>query len=152
MLALVTAAGCGGSSSGGSKGGGTTPPGPGAMRGVRLASFSCGATAGNEEVRVAPQEVRRIRVCALPAPAPFNRPAHAVTLAAGDQKFAALVQALALPDASPTPGQMCPEYAELRPPILAATGSVAFRVAVPVDGCDHTLPAVGAALVAVLGR
>jgi hypothetical protein len=50
----------------------------------------------------------------------------------------------------PTPGQACPLYAELLPRIVATTGSAAFAVHLPADGCQHVLSSVNATLGAVI--
>lgn len=141
---------CLSSCAGGHSSGGGPAPVASSIRGSDLPGFSCKATSGGQSLSVKPAAVIELRVCALAAPSPFNRPPHPISLARSTTGFAALLRALSLPDASPTPGQMCPAYAELRPAILARTGSQAMLVHEPVDGCDHALPAVSAALAAVI--
>ncbi|MGN6473445.1 MAG: hypothetical protein ACTHK4_07325 [Mycobacteriales bacterium] len=101
-------------------------------------------------MRLPAASVRELRICPVVAPSPFNRPQHAITLAPGSTHFEALLSALSLPDGVRAPNVMCPAYAELIQPVHAQTGSGPLLVHLPVDGCDHTLPAVSAALNAVL--
>lgn len=114
-----------------------------------MLTFSCAAKPDGKALTVAPRRVERLRVCAVTAPTPFNRPAHPITLTYGDSRFSALLRALSLPDGQASPGQACPEYAELLPSVIASTAAGALLVHLPVDGCDHSLPAVSAALGAV---
>jgi hypothetical protein len=155
LATAATVGGCSGSSSGGSP-----VPGQALVRGTHLPSFSCtaagdaadgtGTTAGTD-VTAAPADVLSIRICALNQPEPFNRPPEPITLLPDDSQFQSLASALSLPDAPRDPTQVCPEYAELRAPIIARTASTAFLVHYPSDSCGHTLPAVSTELSAILG-
>lgn len=149
LIGCVAAASiCLSSCSGGHPTARSAPPSA-AIRGSALSAFACSAKPGAQQLSVDPATVVELRVCALSAPAPFNRPAHAISLSRSSAGFDGLLRALSLPDESSTPGQMCPEYAELRAPILARTASQDLLVHLPADGCDHTLPAVSSALAAV---
>jgi len=145
VVTLVVLVGCSGSSSRG-----THARGPSGIRGTELPAFGCGAKADGTALMVAPADVIELRVCPVVAPSPFNRPPQPITLARGSTRFEALVSALSLPDGERAAGVMCPEYAELLQPVLARTESTALLVHLPVDGCDHTLAPVSAALGAVI--
>jgi hypothetical protein len=154
LATATTVGGCSGSSSGGSP-----APGPGLVRGTQLPSFSCDAAgdaadgAGSTasiDVKAAPADVLSTRICPLNQPEPFNRPPAPVTLVRGSPHFQALVTALSLADAERDPMQACPEYAELRAPIIGRTASSAFLVHYPADSCGHTLPAVSRVLSDIL--
>ncbi|HWC33373.1 MAG TPA: hypothetical protein VG650_00975 [Mycobacteriales bacterium] len=95
---VVILGGC----SGGSSGGGGGPASGTSIRGMNLPAFSCAARSAGLPAQVAPSTVTAVRVCPLSAPSPFNRPAAAITVRPADAGFAALVNALSLPDASST--------------------------------------------------
>jgi hypothetical protein len=144
-LWAVALSGCGGASGGVDH----PPPAQLGIRGTLLPTFSCDASAAGGAVQVGSADVLEVRLCPLAAPPPFDRPA--ATLTAGSAGFARLLSALSLPDVAPSPGTMCPEYADLVQPVIARTASAALLVHLPVDGCDHTLPAVSSALAAIRG-
>lgn len=145
-LALVTASSCSGASSGGT----SHATGPSGIRGTELPSLSCHATADGKALRIAPATVVELRVCPITAPEPFDRPSRPISLTRGSPRFGNFIAALSAPDEAPTKGQLCPEYAELLPQLIASTGSTALLVHVPSDGCGHSLPAARAALNSVI--
>ena len=124
--------------------------GPTGIRGTELSSYSCGAQADGKALKVAPVTVLEIQICPVSAPSPFNRPAQPISLARGSTRFESLLTALSLPDAPAGHQQLCPEYAELLPQILARTTTAAVLVHLPSDACGHSLPAVSKALSAVI--
>jgi len=141
----IVVAGCGGSS-----GAGSQSAGPSGIRGTELPAFSCGASADGKALRVRPGAVLEIRVCPLAAPEPFNRPARSVSLMRGSRPFQIFLSALSLPDAPAQKQQLCPEYAELLPTVIARTATTAVLVHLPSDACGHSLPAVSTALSSVI--
>jgi hypothetical protein len=148
VIAMVTALGaCSGGSSG--------QPSPTVMqliRGTAVSSFSCVASGDGPTVQVPPASVVELRVCPILAPEPFDQPNHPISLRPGSVQFNQFVSALSLPDVPANEGQLCPEYAELLPTIVAKTATVALRVHPPSDACGHILPAVRSALTAAEGR
>jgi hypothetical protein len=122
----------------------------GGIRGTEIPAFSCSAAADGTARKVVASTVTRLRVCALAAPTPFNRPSKPITIRRGDLHFVQMLGALSLADLPAQEGQMCPEYAELLPKVLAEGESGALLVHLPTDGCGHLLPAVRAALGAIL--
>jgi hypothetical protein len=91
-------------------------------------------------------------VCPILAPEPFDQPNHPISVRPGSVQFNHFVSALSLPDVPANKDQLCPEYAELLPTIVAKTGTVALRVHPPSDACGHILPAVRSALNTAEGR
>jgi hypothetical protein len=146
-LAVVAVAGC----SGGGSGAGAHASGPSGIRGTELPTFSCDAKPSGKALRVEPSHVVELLVCPVAAPEPFNRPSQPITLARGGTRFTELLHALSAPDeAHSGPGQACPAYAELVPPIVARTGSVDLLVHIPADSCGHSRPAARSALTSII--
>jgi hypothetical protein len=145
-LVALAAAGC----SGGSSGGDTRASGPRGIRGTELPSFSCGASADGKALRVASAKVVELRVCPVGAPEPFNKPSHPVSLTRASSRFDSLLNALSEPDEPADKTQVCPEYAELLPRMIASTGATALLVHIPSDACGHSLPAARTALSSVI--
>jgi hypothetical protein len=76
-------------------------------------------------------------LCPLGTP---GRPSAAVAIDANDPVFDVLVEALSAADVPPTPGAVCPAYADLTQVVLAKTTNRVYQVSIPIDGCMHYQP------------
>ena len=128
LLPAVLLSACSGSSSDHTAG-----PSQPAIRGARLASFSCQAASDpGRAVSVSPVQVVRLRLC----PVQGNEFEPTATVRPAYVGFSHLLDVLGAPD-EPRSSDPCPEYADLQQTIVADTPAGAVLVHIPVDGCEH---------------
>jgi len=78
--------------------------------------------------------VQTLRLCPIPG---SGLSAEGLTLDRSGPNFDALLRALSAADEPPTPGAVCPLYADLRQVVLARAGDRVYEISIPSDACNH---------------
>jgi hypothetical protein len=147
LLAVALAAGCGSASTGGAGG---APP---VSSDLRAALWPTGACHSSDLVArpfkpLPGQAISTLMLCPQAIP---SQPKRRLTVARSSPQFAPLVRALAAPDEAKSTG-LCPQYANVAQLVLATTSTgTTYRVAIPVDGCQHYQRAALAAIARARG-
>jgi hypothetical protein len=104
------------------------------LRGVAVRAFECPSRPLSPAASPTPIEApEALLLCPLGMP---GQPSNAVTVAATQPVFHALVAALSRAH-EPSTGAVCPAYADLMQVVLAKNRSGAYQVSIPTDGCGH---------------
>lgn len=107
------------------------------LRGTAVGSFECRPQQVSSGVGSIPiNAVQTLLLCPLST---AGAPTKPVTLGVDRPTFTALIAALAAADEPPTPGAVCPLYADLLQVVVAKTSDGVYQVSIPTDACRHYL-------------